>query len=328
MRRHLLPFVGVFFACVASGVQAQAIRLQSASAAYPLSKRIVDDVGRAGGTVKIVSGDSGSAEALRRLCAGETDLAAVARPIIKGELAQCEKAERTFVEVPIAFDALAVIVNPRNTFVEALSIDELRGVWTAEAQGKLVRWSQLNARYPDEPLKLYAPDARAERGNYFNEAVLGSGREARRDFTASADDDVIVQAVARDAAALGYVPLAYYLGNLKRLKAVPIVRAAGNAAAEPSLESVAAGRYQPLSRPLFLYVSAKSLEWAEVAAFADHYVQEVRRLGRELHYVPLADGTYQIAQQRLRQRTAGSRWDGVVPVGVTMESLHKRFSAL
>jgi phosphate transport system substrate-binding protein len=320
--------VGAFLACSTIAVHAQAIRLESSSAAHPLSQRIAEDFTAAGGKVKLALGDSGSAEALRRLCAGEADLAAVSRPIVKVELAQCAKAERTFVEVPIAFDALAVIVNPRNSFLSALSVDELRTVWAAEAQGKVVRWSQLNSRYPDQPLKLYAPDPRAERGNYFNEAILGAGREARRDFSASADDDVIVQAVARDADALGYVPLSYYTANRKRLKAVPIARAAGDAAAEPSLESIAAGRYQPLSRPLFLYVSVKSLEKAEVAAFAEHYVQQVRRLARELNYVPLADATYQVAQERLAKRTPGSRWDGAVPVGVTLESLHKRFAAL
>src|SRR5262249_35243082 len=159
---------------------------------------------------------------------------------------------------PIAFDALAVVVNRRNSFLSTLSAEELRTLWAAESQGKVVRWSQLNARYPDEPLKLYAPDARAERGSYFNEAILGSGREARRDFTASADDDVIIQAVARDANGLGYVPLAYYAENRNRVKAVAIAGGANSAAVEPSLESIAAGRYQPLSRPLFLYVDVKS----------------------------------------------------------------------
>jgi len=328
MKSRLLGLSGALLFCMSALAQAQPIRLETSSATYPLAKRIVDDTSAAGAKVKVVVGESGSAEALRRLCAGEAELAAVSRPIIKAELAQCAKAERTFVEVPIAFDALAVIVNPRNSFLSALSVDELRTVWAAESQGKVVRWSQLNPRYPDEPVKLYAPDARAERGNYFNEAILGAGREARRDFTASADDDVIIRAVARDASALGYVPLAFYAANRKRVKVVPIAAAGANAAVEPSLESIAAGRYQPLSRPLFLYVSAKSLERAEVAAFAELYLQQVRRLAPELNYVPLADATYQTAQQRLRQRTAGSRWDGTVPTGVTLESLHKRFAPL
>ena len=325
--RYLLRLLGVFLSCSATVASAQAIRLESSSAAYPLSQRIVEDFTSAGGKVKVALGDSGSAEALRRLCAGEADLAAVSRPIVKSELAQCQKAAKTFVEVPIAFDALAVVVNPRNSFLSALSVDELRKVWTAEAQGKLVRWSQVNPRYPDEPLKLYAPDARAERGNYFNEAILGAGREARRDFSASADDDVIVRAVARDPGGLGYVPLAYYSANRKRVKAVPIASGASAAAAEPSLESIAAGQYQPLSRPLFLYVSVKSLERAEVTAFAEHYLKQVRSLARELNYVPLADATYHVAQERLVKRTPGSRWDGAVPVGVTLESLHKRLAA-
>jgi phosphate transport system substrate-binding protein len=328
MKNRLLGLSAVLLFSMFSLAHGQAIRLETSSATYPLAKRIVDDASAAGAKVKVVVGESGSAEALRRLCAGEAELAAVSRPIVKVELAQCQKAGRTFVELPIAFDALAVVVNPRNSFLSALSADELRTLWAAESQGKVVRWSQINPRYPDEPVKLYAPDARAERGNYFNEAILGSGREARRDFTASADDDVIVRAVARDASALGYVPLAYYAANRKRVKVVPIAAGANSTAVEPSLESIAAGRYQPLSRPLFLYVDAKSLDRAEVAAFSEFYLQQVRRLASELNYVPLADATYQAVQQRLRQRTAGSRWDGTVPTGVTLESLHKRFAPL
>jgi phosphate transport system substrate-binding protein len=321
----VLRFIGVLLVWT-QFAHAQAIRLESTSAAYPLSNRIVEDFRRAGGTIKVLAREPGSAEALRRLCAAEAEIAVVARPMLKGELAQCQTAGSSFVEIPIAFDALVVVVNPRNNFVAALSVDELRAMWRVEAQGKLVRWSQLNPRYLDQPLKLFAPDAQAERGNYFDQAILGHA-EARRDLTSSAVDDVIVQAVARDPGALGYVPLAYYAANRNRLRAVPIAQAAGGAT-EPSLESVATGRYQPLSRPLLLYVSAKALERAEVAAFADHYLQQARRLARELNYVPLADATYQAAQERLRQRTAGSRWDGATPVGMTLESLHKRLTAL
>jgi phosphate transport system substrate-binding protein len=324
----VLRIVGVLLAGMSALAYAQAVRVESSSAAYPLSKRVAEDFGRVGAGVKVVLGDSGSAEALRRLCAGEADLATVSRPIVKGELAQCQTSGRTFIEVPIAFDALAVVVNPRNAFVSGVSVDELRAIWAVESQGKLTRWSQLNPRYPDMPLKLYAPDARAERGNYFNEAVLGAGREARRDFTASADDDVIAQAVARDSNALGYVPLAYYLANRSRLRAVPVAQASGGVAIALSVESIAKGQYHPLSRPLFLYVNAKALDRPDVRSFAEHYLKQAGHLARELDYVPLADATYSVGQQRLRQRIVGSRWDGAVPVGVTLETLHKRFATL
>jgi phosphate transport system substrate-binding protein len=244
----LRPFMGVFLLFCGCLGHAQPVRLEASSAGLPLSHRIIEDFGLARGAVKVVHRAPGSAEALRRLCAGEADLAVTARPILKGELLLCQAAGSAFVEVPIAFDALAVVVNARNSFVSALSVSELRTVWTVEAQGKLVRWSQLDPHYPDQPLKLYGSDARAERANYFNDAILGAGLEARRDFTASADDAVIVQAVARDAGALGYVSFAYYAASRKRLKAVPIAQSADGPATEPSLESVAAGRYQPLSR--------------------------------------------------------------------------------
>lgn len=324
MIRRSLLCVGLLLAC--SAFAQQPIRLESSSAAYPLSKRVAEEVGRAG-ALRIALGESGSAEALRRLCAGQAEFATVSRPIDKRELAQCERAKRGFVEVPIAFDAIAVVVNPRNGFVGSMSVDELRAVWAIEAQAKVTHWNRINAAYPGQPVKLYGAEARAERGNYFHEAVLGSGREARRDVTTSADDDVLVQAVARDENALGYVPLAYYLANPKRLKAVPIAPAAGAAAVRPSPDSIAKGLYQPLSRPLFLYASAKALERAEAAAFAAQYLDEVRRAARELHYVPLQQATYEAAKARLRERTAGSLWDGAMPVGMTLEALHGRLAA-
>lgn len=324
MIRSLLALLGVLVSCSVLA-QVQILRLESSSAAYPLSNRIAKDLK---GDAKIAVSESGSAEALRRLCAGEAELATTSRPILKSELAHCLRSGRTFVEAPIAFDAVVVVVNPRNSFVESLSLDELRKAWAIEGQSRVRRWNQINPAYPDLPLKLYAPESRAERGNYFNDAVLGSGREARRDVTSSVDDDIIVQAVARDANALGYVPLSYYIGNRNKLKGVPIVGRAGGRAVAPSHDSIASGRYQPLSRPLFLYASVKALERAEVASFVDRYLQEVPGIARELGYVPLADATYQLAKSRVRNRTAGSLWGGAAPVGLTLDALHERIAAL
>jgi phosphate transport system substrate-binding protein len=274
----------------------------------------------------VALGESGSAEAIRRLCAGEAEMATVSRPIVKAELARCQQADASFVELPIAFDAIVVVVNPRNAFVGALSVEELKAIWSAQAQAKVTRWSQVNAKYPDTAIKLYAPEPRAERGNTFNEAILGAGGEPRRDVTGSADDGVLVEALARDANALGYVPLAYYLANRNRLKAVPIAASAGAQAVTPSADSIAKGEYQPLSRPLFLYVNAKALERTQVKALAEFYLREARRLARELNYVPLAESTYELAQARLRQKITGSPWGGSVPVGLTLEAVHKRLA--
>jgi phosphate transport system substrate-binding protein len=322
MIRRALLCVGLGVACSAA---AQPIRVESSSAAYPLTKGVAERLQGGGG---VILSESGSASALRRLCAGELEFAAVSRPIDKSELAACERAKRAFIEVPIAFDALAVVVNPRNDFVASLSVEQLRAVWAIESQAKLTHWSGINPAYPLMPVKLYAPEARAERGNYFNEAVLGKGREARRDVTSSADDNVLVQAVARDQNALGYVPLAYYLANPKRLKLVPIAPSTGATPVAPSAEAVAKGLYQPLSRPLFLYASAKALEQPQAASFAQAYLAQIRDVAPRLGYVPLADPTYEAAGRRLAQRTAGSLWAGEVPVGLTLQSLQQRLGAL
>jgi len=323
-KRCFFRLVSASLLCSATIVCGQPIRFENASATYPLTKRIIDDFDHADGSVRVVVGKSGSALALQRLCNREVEFATAARPIIKSEVAQCLAAGITFVELPLALDGIAVVANPQNAFISTLSIEELRTVWASEAQGKLTRWSQLGAQYPDVPLNLYGMDGRAERGNYFNEAILGPGRETRRDFTASADDNIIVQAVARDPRALGYVPFGYYANNRRGLKAIAITRAPGDSPAYPSLESIASGQYHPLTRPLFLYVTATSLERQEVASLAGHYLDEARRLARELNYVPLSDDTYRAARNRLRERTAGSYWDGSVPVGATLDLVRGR----
>jgi phosphate transport system substrate-binding protein len=319
LRRGLFGFLGASLACVAFLAHSQAIRVESSSAAYPLSKAAVEDFGRArGAAAKPLLGESGTAEALRRLCSGEAELASVSRPILNAELARCSAA---FVEVPVAFDAIVVVINPRNAFLASLTVEELRAIWEEAAQARLRHWKDLDAAYPDVPLKLYAPEARAERGNYFNEAILGPAKESRRDVTVSADDDVLAQAIARDMNALGYVPLSYYASNRARLKAVPIARTAGAPAVTPTPQTLANGQYQPLSRPLFLYVSMKALEKPGVGAFAEFYLRRSARAARNLNYAALTDRAYQLALERLRKRVAGSAWNGTVPVGMTVETL-------
>lgn len=310
-------------ACTEGVATSRAVRFESASAAYPLSKRIIEHAIQHE-RLKVVLGDAGTVEALRRLCSGETDLASVARPMQKGELARCDSAKARFVEIPIALDAIAVVVNRRNTFVSHLSVEALAAIWAAESQAKVTRWSQVDSTYPELPLKLYGLDGRGERGNYFFEAVLGRGREARGDVTASVDDDLIVEGVARDVNGLGYVPLGYYLRNRGRLRAVPIARTSVDASIVPSTEAIAKGLYQPLTRPLFLYVNARALERQEVRWLAQRYTTLARRAADELSYVPLAEETYERAAERLRKGVTGSQWGGVVPVGLTLEAIHER----
>ena len=329
MRRILTEFLGALLACAGFAVQGQVIRMESSSAVLPLSQAIVAEFRQTAGAGKAVAiRESGTAEALRRLCAGESELAAVSRPILRAELARCAAAGTAFVELPVAFDAVVVVVNPRNTFVASLSVPELRAIWGEGAQAKLRHWKDLNPGYPALPLKLYAPDARAESGGYFNEAILGAGKEPRRDVTVSADDNVLARAIARDQNALGYVSLSHYASEQRRLRAVPITAAAGAPAVAPTLQNLASGAYQPLSRPLFLYVNAKALEKPGVGALAEFYLKRSPGTARDLNYAPLTERSYLLAIERLHKRIAGSSWNGTVPVGLTVETMQRHLSTL
>lgn len=274
---------------------------------------------------RITVATGGSGTSLRRLCRGEIDLAQASRPIASEELAACARADIAFIELPLAFDAVTVVVNPRNTFLSSLSRDELARLWAASSQGKLTRWKQLNETYPDTPIKLYGPDAQFESHALFFEAVLGANQASRRDYTASVDDATLVQAVARDANALGFVSHATYLEARSRLKAVAIAEA-GRAVA-PAEEAIAAGHYRLLARPLFLYVSVKALSRPEVRAFAAYAVQHAGRLAQSARYLPLSEGAYRMAAERLNAQRTGSVWAGTQPIGLTLAELDKKYAA-
>jgi phosphate transport system substrate-binding protein len=307
-----------------AGASAQSVRIEGSGAGLTISQAAAAEFRRSHSNVAVTVGLSGSDGALGRLCRGEVDLVHSARPMLKAEIEACRKADVPFIELPIAFDAVAVVVNPKNGFVQSLTLSELRSMWEESAQGKIVRWNQVNPRFPDAPLKLLAPDSQFDGSNYFSAAVLGPEKAARGDYMGSVDDNVLTQGVARDVNAVSYLPFATYLENRAKLRAVPIAADADAQAVAPSPESIANGQYQPLSRPIFLYVNARSLARPEVAAFAGFYAANAARLARDAKYVSLSDSTYQSNQERLRRRIAGSVWNGAVPVGLGLQEVQKR----
>jgi len=216
-----------------------------------------------------------------------------------------------------------VVINPRNAFVKQLSVAEMKKMWEPAAQGKLTRWRQLNPAWPDAPIKLFGPGADSGTFDYFTEAVVGRSKSSRGDFTASEDDNVLVQGVARDPNALGYFGYAYYVENRDKLKAVPIVNGKGQAVA-PSLEAVVKGAYQPLSRPIFIYVNAKSLGKPEVKEFVQFYLEQGAQLADEVKYVPLPANAYKSAWEHVLRNRKGTVFGGSAEVGITIEELLKR----
>jgi len=331
MRIRVLSLLALA-ACIfgpGSGSYAQAIRIDGASAGSAIGRLAVEEFQKTKkDALHLNPGISGSGGGLRKLCANAIDVANSARPILREELAACQKAGVEFIELPIAFDAVTVVVNPRNRFVSSLSVDELKKIWGANSQGKIVRWSQVNARFPDAPLKLLGPDSQYEQTSTFTEAILGPGQPARRDYMTSVDDSVLIQGVARDVNTLSYVPYASYLENRGKLKLVPVVSGENAAAINPSLEAITSGAYALLACPLFLYVNAKSLDKPLVREFVEFSLGNGKRLVQAARYTALSEAAYKLGLAHVRGRSTGTAWGGTVPVGVTPAEVEKRLAAL
>jgi phosphate transport system substrate-binding protein len=270
---------------------------------------------------------TGTGGGFKKFCRGETDISNASRPILKSEMADCQKAGIEYFELPVAFDALTVVVNPKNTFIKQLTVAEMKKMWEPGAQGKVTRWNQVNPAWPDQPMKLFGPGADSGTFDYFTEAVVGKSKSSRGDFTASEDDNVLVTGVSRDVNGLGYFGYAYYIENKDKLKAVPIVNDKGQAV-EPSMEAVLKGAYTPLARPIFIYVSSKSLGKPEVKEFIEYYMKNGAKLAKEVKYVPLPDSAYKTALEHVQKGKKGTVFGGVAEVGVTIEELLRREAKL
>jgi phosphate transport system substrate-binding protein len=273
-------------------------------------------------------GISGTGGGFKKFCRGETDIQNASRPIQAKEMEDCKAAGVEYFELPVAFDALTVVVNPKNNFIKQLSVEELKTMWEPAAQGKVTNWKQINPAFPDAPLKLFGAGADSGTFDYFTEAVTGKSKSSRGDFTASEDDNVLVQGVSQDVNALAFFGYAYYAENQGRLKAVPISDKGGKPAVSPSEKTVLDGSYQPLSRPIFIYVNAKSLAKPEVKEFVEYYMKEGSKIAKEVKYVPLQPKAYTINLEHLAKGKKGTVFGGKSEVGVTIEELLAREAKL
>jgi phosphate transport system substrate-binding protein len=313
---------------VATPAFAQIVKIDGSSTVYPVTEAVAEDFQKAKKQkVKVTVGISGTGGGFKKFCRGETDISNASRPILKAEMADCQKAGVEYFELPVAFDAITVVVNPKNAFIKQLSVAELKKMWEPAAQGKVTRWNQVNPAWPDQPMKLFGPGADSGTFDYFTEAVVGKSKSSRGDFTASEDDNVLVTGVSRDVNGLGYFGYAYYIENKDKLKAVPIVNDKDQAV-EPSMEAVLKGSYTPLARPIFIYVNAKSLARPEVKEFVEYYMKNGAALAQEVKYVPLPDSAYSTALQHVQKGKKGTVFGGVAEVGVTIDELLKREAKL
>ena len=308
--------------------QGQIVKVDGSSTVFPITEAVAEEFQKAKKQqVKVTVGISGTGGGFKKFCRGETDVSNASRPILKGEMAECAKAGIEYYELPVAFDALTVVINPKNSFIKQLTIAEMKKMWEPAAQGKVTKWNQVNPQWPDAPMKLFGPGADSGTFDYFTEAVVGKSKSSRGDFTASEDDNVLVQGVSRDVNGLGYFGFAYYVENKDKLKAVPIVNEKGQPIA-PSMETVESGSYSPLSRPIFIYVSAKSLGRADVKEFVQYYMTHGGKLAKEVKYVPLPAKAYAMAWEHVAKGKKGTVFGGVAEVGITIEELLKREAKL
>jgi phosphate transport system substrate-binding protein len=293
VRRQMGVALGAVLLTVACGSSAPtsqlsgSIEIDGSSTVYPVTEAVAEEFGaETGGSVRVMVGFSGTGGGFKRFCAGETVISNASRHIKESERELCAQNGVEYVEMQVAIDGLAVVAHPQNGFAQCLTVEELRRIW--EPGSQVSNWSQVRVGFPDAPLKLYGPGTNSGTFDYFTEAVMGQERAIRPDFTASEDDNVLVQGVEGDRNALGYFGYAYFAENAGRLRAVAIDNGQGCVA--PSPETVRSGQYAPLSRPLFIYVSRAALERPEVAAFVRFYMEHAPTLVPEVGYVP-ADAT-------------------------------------
>ena len=313
---------------VAAPAHADIVKIDGSSTVFPVTEAVAEDFQKSSrGKYRVTVGISGTGGGFKKFCRGETDVSNASRPILKKEMDDCRAAGIEYIELPVAFDALTVVIHPRNDFIKQLTVAEMKKMWEPSAQGKVMRWNQVNPSWPDAPMALFGPGADSGTFDYFTEAVVGKSKSSRGDFTASEDDNVLVQGVSRDANALGYFGYAYYVENKDKLKAVPIVNEKGQAVL-PSLEAVEKGTYSPLARPIFIYVSTRSLAKPEVRQFVQYYMTHGAALAKEVKYVPLPADAYKTAWEHVQKGKKGTVFGGVAEVGVTIGELLKREAKL
>jgi len=292
----------------------QVITVDGSSTVAPVTEAVAEEFQRANPGYRVTVGTSGTGSGFGRFCRDEIDISDASRPIRADEVEKCTTAGVQFIEVPVAYDGLAVVVHPKNTWATSMTVAELKTLWEPAAQGKVMRWNQIRPSWPDREIHLLGAGVDSGTFEYFTEAVVGKAKQSRGDYTSSEDDNVIVQGVSGDENSLGYFGYAYYEQNQGKLKLVAIDDGDdtnGKGPVAPSPETVKNGTYRPLSRPIFIYPKLKALNRPEVKNFVDFYLTKGIPLVREVGYVPLSDHEYNLVRNRFSARKTGSVFEGL-----------------
>jgi phosphate transport system substrate-binding protein len=297
------------------------INIDGSSSVYPLTEAVAEEFRKIEPDIRVTVGISGTGGGFKKFLRGETDISNASRPISESELEISRANGIEFIEIPVSYDGMAIVVSPKNDFIDFITVDELKKMWSPESQDKINTWKQVRDSWPDVPLNLYGAGTSSGTYDFFTEAINGKAKASRGDYTASEDDNVLVQGVSSDQYGLGYFGLAYYAENKAKLKLVPVKTDPAAEAIYPTKLTVESGQYQPLSRPEFIYVNVKSASNPYVQKFVKFYLDNAAKLAEEVGYVALPAEAYQLSFQRFINNTKGSVFENKSTVGANLLEL-------
>lgn len=309
---------------VTNSTTATLIKVDGSSTVYPITQGVVKAYqANPENKSQVQVSISGTSGGFEKFCAGETDISNASRPINQSEMAACKKNDISYMELPIAFDALTIAVNPQNNWAKDITVAELKKIWEPGAEGKITKWNQVRSSWPDRPIKLYGAGDKSGTFDYFTEAIVGKAKASRKDYTASEDDEVLVAGINKDPDALGYFGYAYYEENKDKLKVLAVN--SGKGAVLPSPETVEKAKYQPLSRPLFIYVNLwSSKNKTVVYKFADFYIKNAAKTAVSVGYVPLSEEAYKLDYVHLYKGKVGTVFGGKSEFKITLGELLRK----
>ncbi|HIE65339.1 MAG: PstS family phosphate ABC transporter substrate-binding protein [Nitrospira sp.] len=324
--KHLLVAFILFILLPNQGWAKRAlVKIDGSSTVFPITEAVAEDFQVQNRKIRVTIGVSGTGGGFKKFCSGEVDIANASRPIKPSEVKLCAGNKVEYIELPVAYDGIAIVVNPKNPWVDFLTVNELKKIWEPKAKHKVTRWNHVRPHWPEKEIHLYGPGIDSGTFDYFTEAIVGESGASRGDFTASEDDNVLVQGISTDLNALGFFGVAYYEYNKERLKLVPIDDGKdenGKGPILPTYNNILEGNYQPLARPIFIYVRSKSADRPEIQKFIEFYMTQGADLSKEVGYIALPNRAYELAHKRFKERMTGSIFGGKgAQIGVKVEDL-------
>lgn len=313
----LTSLIGLTFgitSCSRAEQKKNQVSVDGAAVGFPISLAVAEEFQKLKPDAQVSVASSGTGGGMSKFCNGDIDIAGASRTIKDEEIKACKKKGIEFVEVPIALDGIAVIVNRKNNFAKCLTIEELNKLWNAKSDNKVISWNQVNPKFPNQRIKLYAPASDTGTFDYFTQAVTKKAKNSRTDYSPSHNQNVLVQGVAGDETALGYVGISYYMENQDKLNLVGVQNPKGQCEKPVPLDNVVKNIYTPLSRPLFIYVSKKSLDTKpQVKEFVNFYVENSWKWVDSVGYVALPDEAYPKVKQKVASGETGTKFKKAKP---------------